>query len=44
MDKFQRMGLLGVGRTASTVAQAISTVVSDLFVTVSAFTEPVDSG
>ncbi len=51
MDKFQRIGLLGVGRTASTLAPAISVagyrvsvVASHLFVSVSAFTEPVGSG
>ena len=43
MDEFHRIGFLGVGRTASTLAPAISIVDSNLFVSVSAFTEPIGS-
>lgn len=51
MDKFRRIGFLGAGRTANALAPAISTagyrvsvVAGRLFVSVSAFTEPVGSG
>ena len=44
MDEFQRIGFLEAGRTANTLAPAISIVDSNLFVSVSAFTEPIGSG
>ena len=51
MDEFRRIGFIGAGRTASAVALAssvagyrVSAVASQLFVSVSAITEPVGSG
>ena len=51
MDEFRRIGFIGAGRTASVVVLAtsvagycVSVVAGRLFVSVSAFTEPVGSG